>query len=186
MRVNCPECLAEHHVADDRIPDAGMSLRCRICGTRFRVARDSPDAAAGSAQIMDGDIGDDEMVCPKCFITQKKSDTCTCCGLGMPEDSWTDGRERQAQHQQQQAGSSDAEAGGTAVPGGGGCPDAEPRSAPARYTTAELFRGLFDLSFNHLITPGMIKAIYGFVLIPVVTRMIGPILAAVLGAKATH
>lgn len=160
MKVNCPECLTEHDVEDARIPEEGMRVTCRICGTAFDVSREpSPEAAY--------DLGEDEMVCPKCFITQKKSDTCICCGLIISKYREEPPRSgvRQQQQQQQQAevrAASPAEP----PPGPSAAPPAPaPGAGTGVYPPGELFRGLFDLSFSRLITPGMIKAIYGFLLI---------------------
>lgn len=154
MKVNCPECLAEHHVEDAEIPDEGMRVTCRICGTAFNVSRESSPEAAY-------DLGEEEMVCPKCFITQKKSDTCICCGLIISkyrEESSRSRKQQQAEIHAASPAESPPEpfsARPAPAPGGGS----------GAYAPGELFRGLFDLSFNRLITPGMIKAIYGFLLI---------------------
>ncbi|WP_373500818.1 DUF4282 domain-containing protein [Desulfococcus sp.] len=160
MKINCPECLTEHHVEDAEIPDAGMRVRCRICGTTFQVARETPVEAAY-------DLGEDEMVCPKCFITQKKSDTCMCCGLIISKYREEPPRpeERQQQEQPQRAEVCVPMPEAPAAGGRGAHPPPPPGGGPGPNTPGELVRGLFDLSFNRLITPGMIKGIYGFLLI---------------------
>lgn len=163
MKVNCPECLTEHRVEDAEIPDEGMRVTCRICGTAFHVSRESPPEAAY-------DLGEDEMVCPKCFITQKKSDTCMCCGLILSkyrEEPTRPGARQQQQQKQQQQQAEVLTAGPEEAPPEPFVAHPAPASAggPGACTPGELFRGLFDLSFNRLITPGMIQAIYGFLLI---------------------
>lgn len=156
MKVHCPECLTEHHVEDEKIPDAGMSVRCKICGTAFRVEKEPPVQA-------EYDLGEDEMICPKCFITQKKNDTCMCCGLIISKYQDQSPRRKQQQQQQQQAET--CTSGVSTAARGGACPCTPAAGAPERCTAGELFRGLLDLSFEYLITPGMIRAIYGFLLI---------------------
>lgn len=159
MKVHCPECLTEHHVEDEKIPDAGMSVRCKICGTAFRVEKEPPVQA-------EYDLGEDEMICPKCFITQKKNNTCMCCGLIISKyQDQPPRRKQQQQQEQQQTETCAAAAGASTAARGGARPRTPAAGAPGHYTVGELFRGLFDLSFEYLITPGMIRAIYGFLLI---------------------
>jgi hypothetical protein len=128
------------------------------------VAKDTLDKVADPGGDMAYDLGQDEMVCPRCFITQKKSGTCTCCGLVISKRRASERRQSQ-QQQQQQVEACTVDADGPWGQRGGRRPDAPAEKPLRQYTVGELFRGLFDLSFDRLITPGMIKAIYGFLLI---------------------
>ncbi|AOY60393.1 MULTISPECIES: zinc-ribbon domain-containing protein [Desulfococcus] len=146
MKVNCPECLAAHFFEDAEVPEGGMSVKCKICGTPFRVEKvrsprpgHEPDEA--------------EMTCPRCFITQKKSDTCMCCGMTLSQSHEQPSMPESRQDRHTAAArTEDPVVWNGPTPQG---PDA----------IGELFRGLFDLSFDHLITPGMIKVLYALLLI---------------------
>jgi len=157
MKVNCPECLAAHCFKDAEVPDGGISVKCSICGAPFRVEK------AVSQQVRHG-TDESEMTCPRCFITQRKSGTCACCGMVVSQSREAPSTPRLRAKRRSAELHTEAFVTWTLVGKTTGSDDATADTL-GRDSAGELFRGLFDLSFDHLITPGMIKVVYGLLLI---------------------
>ena len=51
MRMQCPNCKTKYRVDEEKIPSKGTYTRCKTCGTRFLVQKETGSKGSETDQV---------------------------------------------------------------------------------------------------------------------------------------